>query len=178
MHQFPLHQPSLDPCFNPFHSLVALTQIRVNNADASKRKRVLATVCHVSDEQDFVLLRTPNLSLESPIIDTACYINQPYILVGASARSQKPDPVSCRHGSLLSTRPDERGFIRGDTPSIPGDSGGGCFCARTGRLFAINVQTTKEGAALLPILMPFIAACKLGLGPSHSRDQSVSHSST
>ena len=140
--------------------------MHVNNSDAAHRKEVKGTVRYFSDRQDFVLLQTPDHSLDAPIIDASCYVHEAYVLVGASARSQTPDPVSARHGSLLSTRPDENGFIRGDTGSVIGDSGGGCFDANSGRLFAINVMTTDEGAALLPINIPYSQACNLGLGPT------------
>ncbi len=121
-------------------------------------------MCFISEVHDFVLLEAPRGSLDPPIVDEDVYKQQEYVLMGTSARSQV-DPVSARHGSVLTTRPDGRGFIRGDTPSIMGDSGGGCFDAVTGCLFAINVQTTPEGAALLPISIPYATACNLGLGP-------------
>ena len=65
-----------------------LYQINVNSCDAARRMRVEATVRHINDDLDYVLLQTADLDLEPPIVDTGCYNNQAYILVGTSAKSQ------------------------------------------------------------------------------------------
>jgi hypothetical protein len=77
-----------------------------------------------------------------------------YIMLGCSNISQEGQPFSVSHGSISTTAPDKNGFIRGDTASLPGESGGGCFSAETGKLVAMNVAAdTKHGnrAVLLPV---------------------------
>ncbi len=87
---------------------------------------------------------------------------EPYVLVGASARSQQLDPHSIRHGSILSTCLDTNGHMRGDTPAVEGDSGGGCFLLSTGALFAICVaRSDEQHTSLLPITLPLAEAAKL-----------------
>lgn len=86
---------------------------------------------------------------------------EPYVLVGASARSQNDDPHSTRHGCILSTRLDRNGHMKGDTPPEEGDSGGGCFLLSTGALFAICVARSGEQSSLLPITLPLAEVEKL-----------------
>ena len=137
-------------------------EVMVNHEDASKRIPVQAVVRWVCKPQDFVLLETKSGVLDFPSVDVECCPGRPYLLIGTSARSQS-DPISSRHGSILSTKVDEHGYIRGDTSSVAGDSGGGCFSLDSKSLFAMNVATTSEGSVLLPIAVPYAAACNLGL---------------
>ncbi len=75
-------------------------------------------------------------------------------MLGCSNRGQQATPFSTSHGSISTTTPDIKGFIRGDTAALKGDWGGGCFAAETGKLIAINVAAdAKNGnrAVLVPV---------------------------
>lgn len=88
-----------------------------------------------------------------PQRDSTLYPGCPYILCGSSNRSHDK-PYSISHGSISTTRSDSRGFIRGDTASNIGDSGGGCFSLDTGSLIAINVGSDDNNlnrAMLVPV---------------------------
>lgn len=135
----------------------------VNHQDATMRVSVQAVVRWVCTYQDYFLLETPAGSLDFPTVDTACCSGRPYFLVGNSARS-RIDPVSYRYGFILSTKLDQRGCIRGDiTRTVAGYSGYGCFSLDSNGLFAMNIATLPEGSILLPIIIPYTAACNLGL---------------
>lgn len=136
----------------------ARVQVWLNDENGDKRTPMQATVRYKSDPPvyDFVLLQTEGDwgERETPMLDLQVYHFAPYVLVGASARSQLRDPHSTRHGSVLSTCMDANGHIRGDTPSEVGDSGGGCFLMSTGALFALNVGQLGQQSCLLPINIP------------------------
>lgn len=139
----------------------AEVEVWLNDEGRDQRRRIKAKVafttgCPTSGRAacvDYVLLRVADDDLTPdacPVLDTAVNPGAQYVLVGASARSQRKDPSSVRHGSVLSTFPDENLHIRGDTPPEEGDSGGGCFLVSTGALFAICLARSSSSPLSTP----------------------------
>ena len=134
-------------------------QVWINDTEADQRREISTTVRYKAGRKmgDFVLLRVDESSgplQATPVLDMEVSQFEPYVLVGASARSQEKDPTSTRHGNILSTQVDENFHMKGDTPSDKGDSGGGCFSLSTGAMFAINVARSGGHSSLLPISVP------------------------
>ena len=140
-------------------------QVWLNDENGDQRIETQAKVAHNSGfpHWDYVLLRVEGAwgARKTPPLDPGVSRFAPYVLVGASARSQLGDPHSTCHGSILSTRLDENSHMKGDTPSAEGDSGGGCFLLSTGALFAICVARSDQQSSLLPITVPLTKAEEL-----------------
>jgi len=131
-------------------------QVFLNNEMGDQRRGVEATVAFKSDVEfgDYVLLRVKDDELPAsatPVLDAELYQGAQYVLVGASAGSAEKDPSSVRHGVILSTRPDRNLHIKGDTPPVEDDSGGGCFLVTTGALIGMCVARDGQHTSFLPI---------------------------
>jgi hypothetical protein len=152
-----------------YHIMVCWFQVWLNDENSDQRHCVTAKVAYKSPRpipagpeygEDYVLLRIQG-TMPCPVLDAEVYPFAPYVLVGASARSQEKDPSSTRHGFVLSTRFDRWSHMLGDTPSELGDSGGGCFLLANGALFAICVGRRENACILLPISVPYSKAMEL-----------------
>lgn len=130
-------------------------QLFLNDPTGSCPMEVQATVEAIYKNIDIVFLRLekPLEEKDVPQRDDALFPGCAYVVCGSSNRSHIM-PFSISHGCISTTRPDSLGHIRGDSPSAPGDSGGGCFSVDTGCLIAINLgnDTNNPGkAVLLPV---------------------------
>ncbi|EFJ51108.1 hypothetical protein VOLCADRAFT_88419 [Volvox carteri f. nagariensis] len=127
-------------------------EVWANDSDGDMQQLVKARVLGLYPRSQILLCSTAK-PINAPNLDISVRAGEPYIMLGCSNRSQK-DPFSISHGCISTTTPDANGFIRGDTAPVPGDSGGGCFSAETGKLVAINVAAdTRNGnrAVLVPV---------------------------
>ncbi|KAG2440660.1 hypothetical protein HYH02_010239 [Chlamydomonas schloesseri] len=127
-------------------------KVLVNDVNADKPRQVECKVLGCHDQDDVVFCITDE-ELDAPDLDLGVAPGARYLLLGCSNRSQDK-PYSVCHGVISTTVPDSNGHVRGDTPSVPGDSGAGCFSEETGKLFAINVgRDHKNGdrAVLVPV---------------------------
>ncbi|KXZ54181.1 hypothetical protein GPECTOR_5g277 [Gonium pectorale] len=125
--------------------------VLVNDGTSDKQRRVKARVLGIHSKLDVIFCATAE-PIEAPELDFSVRPGEPYLLVGCSNMSGKPFSIS--HGLISTTLPDKKDRIRGDTPSLPGESGGGCFSAETGKLIAINLATDQkhgDRAALLTV---------------------------
>lgn len=130
--------------------------VYINNPSADKPRPVKAQVKVKADKMDFIVLQLDVDELDVPALDNDTRPGEPYMLLGYSNMSVvatgpqgewiKPAPegyASVSHGSIASSIPDKYGRVRGDTPCSPGDSGGGVFSLKTGKLIAINIGREK-----------------------------------
>ncbi|KAG2489440.1 hypothetical protein HYH03_012076 [Edaphochlamys debaryana] len=124
-------------------------QVLVNDVNAGKQRNVECKVLGHHDQNDVVFCITDE-ELDAPDLDLGVAPGARYLLLGCSNRSQRK-PYSVSQGVISTTIPDANGLIRGDAPSIPGYSGGGCFSEETGKLFAVNVgkDDRNGGRAML-----------------------------
>ncbi|KAG2431485.1 hypothetical protein HXX76_009499 [Chlamydomonas incerta] len=125
-------------------------ELYVNDPSAPQQRRVDAEVFKILPLSDLLYVKLKGgAEVEAPPKDHFVGCGSEYLLLAASSPSH-PSRYSISHGRISSTDIDRDANIRGDTPSNPGDSGGGCFSVETGKLVAINLgRVEAEGKAVL-----------------------------
>lgn len=79
-------------------------------------------------------------TLDAPVLDAGISRGDLYYVQGQLLQAQA-DGACLSHGMVTATELDRLGHIRGDSTAGPGDSGGGCFAADTGKLIGMIVGT-------------------------------------